>query len=814
MVMHKIQALILFLIIPFLCFSQSSAKTGVIMGVVKDKNTQETLIGATVIIDGSLIGAISNLDGRYRLTDVPIGTHNLKAQILGYKPEIYFNVVVTTGNTQIINFELEETKRELSEIVVALDKNKSAISTDMVTPLSIQKLTTEEIKVNPGGNFDVSKVIQVLPGVGGGMSVNRNDIIVRGGAPNENVYYLDGMEIPVLNHFQTQGASGGATGILNVSFIDDLQLSSSAFDARYDNVLSSVFNIKQREGNTERLSGNLRLSGTEFATTFEGPIGSKTNFLASARRSYLQYLFQALDLPIRPEYWDFQYKITHKVNEKTSLNFISVGAIDKFTLAVPKKATLENEYILRSNPLLDQWNYTFGVSMKRLINKGFYTLSFTRNLYDNAAFREEKELDESNITLDLNSQEIENKIRFDVNKFVLGWKYSYGAMAQYVKYNSDIYSLITNEIKDENDNVIVPQTIVDANSSIDFFKYGFFTQLSKRFFYEKLLLSAGLRTDGNSFTKNGNQIQNTLSPRLSFSYDITSNLDITGSFGNYYKIPTYTNLGFRNNQGELVNQDIEYIQSTHYVLGFQYLPRTHRRYTLEGFYKKYNYYPVSERTGISLANQGMEFTSVGNEDVASIGEGRTYGVEFLMQQKLIKKLFYLFSATIFKSEFSGKDGEFLPSSWDFSYLVSTTLGYKFNKGYDLGLKYRIAGGQPYTPYEMNASRANYLLLGQGVLDYTAVNSQRLNIFQQLDLRLDKIINFKRTTLNLYIDIQNVFLFKTPAMASYTFKRKADNSGFETTDGLPVKPDGSNAIPVLLDNNEAIFLPTIGFIFEF
>src|SRR5690606_2681691 len=292
-----------------------------------------------------------------------------------------YNINLSSGNAQVLLIELDERVQSLDEVVVGF--GRSARATDMVTPLATQKLTAEEIRVNPGGNFDVSKVIQVLPGVAGGTTANRNDIIVRGGGPSENVYYLDGIEIPVLNHFQTQGASGGATGILDVSFIDDVQLTSSAFDSRYDNALASTIVIKQRNGNPNKLGGNIRLSGSEFAATFEGPLSQKTTFMASARRSYLQFLFQLLDLPIRPDYWDFQYMINHKLNPKTELNFIGLGAIDRFKLVAPKTSDAESEYILRSNPLLKQWNYTVGGSLKRLVDDGFYTIALSRNMFFN-----------------------------------------------------------------------------------------------------------------------------------------------------------------------------------------------------------------------------------------------------------------------------------------------------------------------------------------------------------------------------------------------------------------------------------------------
>ena len=160
----------------------------------------------------------------------------------------------------------------LREVVIKANKRTARAAT-LETPLSVQRLTSEEIKSNPGGNFDISKVIQTLPGVGGGQQGGsfRNDIIIRGGAPNENVFYLDGIEVPVINHFQTQGSSGGPQGILNVSFIEDVKFSSSAFDARYDNALSSVFQFKQKSGNPNKFQGNFRLSATEAAITIEGP---------------------------------------------------------------------------------------------------------------------------------------------------------------------------------------------------------------------------------------------------------------------------------------------------------------------------------------------------------------------------------------------------------------------------------------------------------------------------------------------------------------------------------------------------------------
>lgn len=807
----------IFLITLYLLFNGAYGQiNGVIRGAVKDKNTQEAIVGAIISIDGTANGTTTDIEGNFKL-NAPVGTHNLKASYVGYSTLTKYNISVTSGNAQTVNFELETVTSDLSEVTVTFDKGKSAVATDMITPLSVQQLTTEEIKSNPGGSFDVSRVVQTLPGVGGsGGGAARNDIIIRGGAPNENVYYVDGIEIPVLNHFQTQGSSGGAQGILNVSFIDDVKLTSSAFDAKYDNALASTFVIKQRQGNPEKISGNVRLSFTEAVATLEGPLGKKTDFLISGRKSYLDYLFKLIDLPIRPNFYDFQYKVTHKINEKTTLTALGVGAIDNFSFGETKNATPENEYFRRSLPIINQWNYTTGFTLKRLINKGYVNFALSRNMFNNQLdrFEDAQYNDESKRNFKLRSQEIENKFRIDANKYVDGWKISYGAVAQYVKYNTSLFNKVSSTISDSVGNVIFPGITVNFKSDMEFFKYGAFGQIAKNILNEKLLLSFGLRTDMNSFMNDGNNPLNTLSPRFSLAYHLTKKFDITGSVGTYYKIPTYTSLGYKDVNGEFVNKSMKYIRSNHYVLGTQFLPNEALRLTLEGFFKQYSNYPVSKANGTSLANQGTDFGSIGSEAIQSTGKGETFGFEFFIQQKLVKKIFYVFSYTFVRSSYSGIDNKLIASSWDNQHLISTTLGYKFGKNWQLGLKYRFAGGTPYTPFDLTASQQNYALLGTGVLDYKNINSVRLNNFSQLDFRLDKKINFKKTSLNWFIDFQNVLMTVQYGAPYYTFKRKADNSGFETTDGKPLRTDGSNGIPVILNNESKTVTPSIGFTFEF
>ncbi|KAB7732459.1 TonB-dependent receptor plug domain-containing protein [Rudanella paleaurantiibacter] len=812
--MRFLYSMVCLLLIGTLQAQTPDQRVGNIIGTVRDAATQELLIGVTIKVANGTQGVVTDTEGRYKLT-LPVGTYNLQASYVGYQSLEKFNLVVTSGNDNQANFELTEENQRLSEVTVKANRATAAAST-ISSPNSIQRLTTEEIKTNPGGNFDISKVIQTLPGVGGSPGGLRNDIIIRGGAPNENVFYLDGIEIPVINHFQTQGGTGGPQGILNVSFIEDVTLSSSSFDARYDNALASVFQFKQREGNRERLQGNFRVSGTELALTTEGPLSEKTTFLASARRSYLQYFFRLIDLPIRPNYWDFQAKITHRFSKKTTLTAVGVGALDEFSFAVPREVTPDKEYTIRRAPLINQWNYTGGLALRHLIENGYLNIALSRNAFDNALdrFEDARQNDESARAFRLRSREIENKLRIDVNKSVAGWRYSYGVSAQYAQFNNDIAGKIRNAVFDPSGQLVSPEVRIRSNTSLDLGRFGAFVQVNRNVLNNRLGVSAGLRTDMNTFTTTGMNPLQTLSPRLALSYALNEQWNLNASVGRYFKMPIYTVLGYRDAQGQFVNRDNRYIASNHYVAGIEFLPNPTRRFTVEGFFKQYSNYPVSVRNGISLANLGADFNAIGNEAVTSTGKGQAYGVEVFFQQKLVKNLFVVASYTYVRSLFSGSNGVLVPSAWDNRHLFSGLLGRKFKRGWEMGLKYRFAGGAPFTPFDIPASQANFLALGQGIPDYSKLNTQRLAPLNQFDFRLDKKWNFRRTTLDLFLDVQNAFVLPTPGLPDFVLSRALDGSGYLTTDGAPLRANGSNGIPEVLSNNNPFVTPTIGFMVEF
>ncbi|MCB0699580.1 MAG: TonB-dependent receptor [Chitinophagales bacterium] len=814
--MKKISLLFVVLFATINAIAQDYGPVGVITGVVKDKQTQEPIPSVSISLEGTDMGTVTDIDGKFKIERIPPKTYNIRAKSIDYREKYVYNVVVTTGNSEVLNIELERNTINLNTVVI----RSNPFAKPAETPVSLQTMSAQEIKSNPGGNFDISRVIQAFPGVGGtsgSVGGYRNDLIIRGGAPNENVYYLDGIEVPVINHFATQGSAGGPTGIVNISFIDEVNLYTSAFPAQYDNALSGVLQMKQRKANPDHVQHNVRLSATELAYTMDGPIKKdKLTFLASARRSYLQLLFKALQIPIQPSYWDFQYKIDYKINKKLTFYTLGIGAIDKFSFITPDELTPENIYTLKSNPTINQWNYTNGYGLKGLMKHGYWNLTFSRNMLNNELdqFEDNQNPKETERILKIRSQEAENKVRFEYKKFFDKWSYSVGLMGQYDQFSNNYYTRIRSELRDANGQIIQPEFSINGTSQIDFFRYGLFAQIARKFFKERLDVSLGVRADGNTFTTDGNNFYERPSPRIATSLLVAKNLKFNASVAYYYKVPPYTVLGYRDTSGVLVNQNSEYIRSDHFVAGFEYLPKQDTRFTLEGFYKSYISYPVSLIDGISLANKGGNFGVLGNEPVTSSGWGRSYGAEFMFQQKLTKRFFAILSYTYYISEFTNASGKYVPASWDNRHLLSFIGGYKFRRNYELGVKFRYQGGAPYTPFDATASQQNYLSTGQGTLNYALFNTLQLQPFHAMDVRLDKKWNYRKWSLDVYIDVTNVYGSVQPQFPQYTFQRTTDNSAFATTDGQPVKTDGSNAIPYIIDNSDPVIIPTIGFIVAF
>ncbi len=782
---------------------------GQIEGRIYNAENNEPVPFASVAIWQTSIGSISDLDGRFLFTGLEPGFVELRVSAVGYKTYVSDEIMVTNAKKVFIDIPLEEKTEEIE----AVEVTASSFRRSEESPVSLRRIGISEIERNPGSNRDISKVIQSYPGVASTPAF-RNDVIVRGGGPNENAFYLDGVEIPNLNHFATQGASGGPVGIINVDFIRGINYYSGAFPANKNDALSSVIDFRQVDGNPEELRFRGTVGASDMGLTLNGPLTDNTTFIASARRSYLQFLFSAIGLPFLPTYNDFQFKTKTRIDDKNELTFIGLGAIDQFELNKEANETPGQRYILNYIPVNEQWNYTIGAVYKHYRDKGYDTYVISQNYLDNRSYKYQnnKEVDSLKI-LDYNSGELENKFRYEKITRLGGFKLNAGISLEYARY--------TNETFRKN---FINSTVVTENyaSSLDIFKYGFFGQTSRKILDDRLTVSLGLRADANNYSSKMNNPLDQLSPRLSLSYLLIKNLYLNVNTGRYYQLPPYTTLGYRDNNNVLVNKQngLKYISADHFVAGLEYLPNQNSRISLEGFYKLYDQYPLSLKDSVSIASKGGDFGIFGDEAVKSFAEGRSYGLELLYRNKMIKKLNIILSYTLVRSEFKDIDqnlqptNTYTPTAWDNIHLLNITVTKSFKGNWEAGIKWRFVGGQPYTPYDLqNSALVNvWNTTGRPYPDYSRFNEKRLDPFHQLDVRVDKQFYFSNWSIMLYLDIQNIYNFKSDVQDEYI----NENENGETVIDNPKAPPQEQRYELtkIPGEGSGTILPTVGIIVEF
>ena len=790
------------LMISFIAFSNVVSSQNVkVYGSISNTLNNEPIPFANIIIEGTAIGTTSDIDGNYEILNVNAGAYNFKCSYIGFNTDIQSEIKVSSNKSLRLDFFLSENSELLGEVKV----KGNTFNKTQASPVSLRTINASEISKSAGGNRDISRVVANLPGVATSAGF-RNDIIVRGGSPSENKFFLDGIEIPTINHFTTQGSSGGPVGILNVNFIREVDFYTGAFPANRGNALSSVMELKLIEGNEEEISGSFALGSSDAGLTLNTPLSKKSTLLLSVRRSYLQFLFKALKLPFLPTYNDMQFKYTFKPNKKNQFNFLGIATIDDFTLNKDinndEEDTLQialNNYNLNNLVINKQWNYTIGGTWRHFFDNSNLFFVMSRNHLDNTALKYKDYADEnSQKILDYKSEEIENKTRLEYNFKRNGYSIIIGSNLEDATYTNN-----TNQTFTSGDSIITGINNVDLH----FIKYGAFTQISKTSFENKLIASFGLRIDGNSFTENANS--NNFSPRVSLAYNLNSKTSINSNIGRFHQLPSYTILGFENN-GKYLNKDAAYITCDHAVIGIEYNPSSYSKISLESFYKSYSNYPFSILDSISLANLGDDFGVVGNEDISSISKGNSYGIELLAQQKMRSSIYGILSATYYYSRFEDKEGKLISSKWDNRFILNMTAGKKFKNNIELGIKYRYSGGSPYTPTDLiNSSNKSIWDINQrGVLDYNLLNTQRLKGQHGLDIRIDKKWFFKSWSLNAYIDIENILNAKRQLPSEYG---KDSNLG-----PLAEGTENSESTIALYEiiNNSGTVLPSIGLLIEF
>jgi hypothetical protein len=801
----KEKFIFVFLLVIF-CWTTGNAQSGIIKGKVTNLINNEAVMFANILLLDTDIGTTTDLDGNFEINDLEPGLYNLRASYIGYNEVTIYEIQVSNAIPAIVNISLDESIAELEEVVV----KASPFRKTEESPVSLRTIGVNEIQRNPGGNNDISRVIQSLPGVTSTANF-RNDLIIRGGAPNENRFYLDDVEVPNINHFATQGASGGPVGLINVNFIREVDFYSGAFPSNRGNALSSVFNFKQRDGRDDRIGGRFQVGASDFGLTLEGPINKKTTFLLSARRSYLQFLFDAIGLPFLPTYNDFQAKVKYKIDNKNELTFIGLGAIDQFELNLDANETEEQQFLLDQLPVSPQWNYTNGLVYKRYTDNGFWTFVLSRNMLNNEAekYFKNDSSSEENLILRYRSQEIENKLRIENTLRVKDYKFNFGVAYEYAKYNNQTFNRIFTSSG--------PQTVNYA-SAFNFHKYGFFSQASRKLLEERLVLSLGFRADANSYSSAMSNPLEQFSPRFSLSYAFNERLAFNFNTGIFYQLPPYTVMGYQE-EGVFVNKEneVSYIRNTQLVAGFEYNTSSNAKISIEGYYKRYANYPFLLRDSLTLANLGGDFGVIGNEPVVSTAQGRTYGLEVLLQQRLFKGFYGIAAYTMGWSEFEDKNGEFVPSSWDARHILNLTLGKRFGNNWEIGVVWRYQSGLPLTPFSDASSLVlNWDVNNGAIRNFDLLNTLRNDASNTIDLRIDKKWFFNKWNLNLYLDIENI-TSNAVGNPQLILDRPLDENNMPIGGGIIVNPDAAleqqRYLLKEINDGAGSLIPSIGLIVE-
>lgn len=617
------------------------------------------------------------------------------------------------------------------------------------SPVSLRVIGLQEIEKAPGANRDISKVVQNYPGVAFSPIGYRNDLIVRGGGPSENRFYLDGVEIPNINHFSTQGASGGPVGLIDADLIRSVKFYSGAFPADRGNALSSVLDFSLRDGDMERNSLKATLGASEVSLSSNGHLGKKTSYLVSVRQSYLQALFKVLGLPFLPAYTDASFKLKTRFDSHNELTLLGLGGLDRMKLNLGIEGE-DAEYMLSYLPKIEQETYTVGGVYRHYTPIHVQTIVLSQSYLNNRniKYRNNDESSEDNLTLHLGSVEQETKLRMENTSSWSVWKVKAGFDLNYSRYKSDEYRKIFADALRE----------YNYHTDLSLWRWGLFASIDYAAPDKSFTASIGVRTDGNNYSDKMKELWRQLSPRLSVSYRLADGLFLSGHVGLYYQLPSYTALGFKGEAGNYVNKHLDYISVSQESVGLSWTPNENMEFSVEGFYKLYGNMPFSLSDQIPLSCKGNDYGTIGNEALSSEAKGRSYGAELMFKWLLTQKLNLSSSLTIFKSEFKdGKQGSYVPSAWDNRFILNVSGTYNFPKHWSLGAKVSCIGGSPYTPYDEAKSSLveAWDVQGRAYYDYSRYNQERLPVFGQLDVRVDKTFYLKKYMLGFYLDIQNI-----------------------------------------------------------
>ncbi len=724
--MKKIMILIVILL-SAVCFLKGQMN-GSITGRVSESDTKRLLDNVQVFIPELHRGANTNDVGGYFLADIAPGVYTVNFQRIGYQGQIRTDIVVQPNKTSFLNIEL---KRLIVSIEGVTVRDDALFETDDADGSNVVSFSKEEIRRAPGSAGDVSRIIMSLPGVAK-VNDQSNNLIVRGGNPFENTFYIDGIEVPNINHFPHQGGSGGPIGLLNIDLINDVSFYTGGFSAIYGDKLSSIMDISLREGNRLNFAGQVEFSMVGIGGVVEGPLpADKGSWLLSVRRSYLDYIIDWFDAgtSVAPIYNDVQLKTSYDINTRHKVSLIGIWADDHNS--PDRDNAIENQMSHYGNQ--DLYQGTLGLSWRAIISNR----TFTRTAFSYTGMRfEENWYEISTQKYGVRNESFEQNWNFrnttqtQVNDY---YSLQYGLDFKYIKHNyNNLYGESTNFSGD-----LIPEFVLEDKLSA--VKSGIFVSNSINIL-PRLTVNLGIRTDFFDYNENF-----TISPRMSANYTLNNKTTIRGALGVFHQ-----NLPLLLLSQNPDNRKMNDPRAIHGLIGIDRLVGEDTKVTVELYEKRYDRFPLDKTQAALFVIDGEMFEHYGS--LTDKGKALSRGIEFIMQKKLLDKIYGLASATYFRSQYQGLDGIWKNRGYDNIFSVSIEGGYKPNHLRDFSIRWIYAGGVPYTPFDIELSKQ----LNRAVYDADRINEERYPDYHSLNIRYDQRVFFHKTALTFYLSIWNVY----------------------------------------------------------
>ena len=738
--LFRIVLIINILAISFSAFSQELTQN--IKGQILDKDSQQPIEFATVTIEETEFGTLSDTSGNFILQNIPVGRYNIKISCIGYEPIIIPEVTVSSTKETNLNVKLQESITTLDEILIKPTIQKNLSLNNMAT-VSARMLSVEEASRYAGGFDDPARLAASFAGVAS--NISNNAIVIRGNAPKFLQWRMEGVEIPNPNHFADLNAfGGGGLTALSSNLLANSDFFTGAFPAEYNNALSGVFDIQMRSGNNSEYEHSFQvgLLGIDFSS--EGPLSKKQNssYIFNYRYSSLGLLASILpDDASGTTYQDLAFKFNFVTKKAGTFSFWGIGLIDKSGTNPETDTTLWDYYQDKEEGLAKQYMGAAGLNHRILINTSAFlntSLVFSGNGLDLYT----KRLD-SNLVLTP-----ENRIKsFTQNitfRTYLNKKFSpkhtirTGFTAKGLNYQLELQD---NILGGENLSTIVSET-------------GFTTLLSA--FYnsnirtEKFTFNLGINTQ--LFTLNSNY---TIEPRLGISFKINQNNQLSFAYGLHSRLERLNIYFIKDPQtSEDVNKNLDFSKAHHFVLGYDKNLGEHTHLKIEAYYQQLFNIPIIENSTYSLIN--LENDWFLDNKFVNKGLGKNYGIDITLEQYINKGFYYLISASVFDSKYKTDLDDWYDTRFNRTFLLNALAGKEFELGAEkqkiLGINLKISwqGGDRYSPVDSSTS----ILAKEVIYDETKPFTKQLQSAFTAHITINYKWNRKKTSHELALKVIN------------------------------------------------------------